>query len=60
MAFDRYAIAATVVKNGSHPQLSYKTCMLHKATVLEVASGSYSEGRKPLLGVIYDEMARYI
>eukprot|EP00973_Karenia_brevis_P050984 7080091-Karenia_brevis.AAC.1 len=32
--------------------------MVHKANVLEVAANSFAEKKFPLLGVLYDELAR--
>eukprot|EP00973_Karenia_brevis_P063444 8817417-Karenia_brevis.AAC.1 len=32
---------------------------MHKQKVLEVATMAVAEGKKPLLGVLYDEMCRW-
>ena len=53
VAFDRYALAAQIAG-----QLTFKDAMLHKSVVLEVAANAWMEGRRPLLGVVYDEVAR--
>ena len=52
-AFDGYAMAAHALD-----QLSFKAAMAHKHIVQELASSAMAEGRKSLLGVIYDEIAR--
>ena len=40
-------------------QVPYDVCMLHRHIMAEVVAGSYAEQRKPLLGVLYDEIVRY-
>jgi len=53
MAWDRYAVAAAVLG-----QMSYAAAMSHKNLVHEVAVSAPAEGRKPLLGVLFDEVSR--
>ena len=53
-AWDGYAIALTVLKI-----MTYSQAVEHKLTVLEVAALGTSEGRGPLLGVLYDEVVRW-
>ena len=53
MAFDRYAIAAQVTG-----QMTYKVAMLHKEVVLEVVANGMADSKRPLLGVLYDEVVR--
>ena len=52
-AWERYALAAQIVE-----QMSFASAMEHKCVVLEIASNSKAEGRKPFLAMIYDELAR--
>ena len=52
-AWDRYTLAAVVVG-----QLSFYAATTYKGVVLEVASNARAEGRKPLLAMFYDELAR--
>ena len=54
IAFDRYALAAAATN-----QMSFKASMSHKNIVVDVAMTAASENRRPLLGVIYDEVARF-
>ena len=53
-AWDSYALAAAVLG-----QMQYKAALQHKLVVQEVAADASAGGRKQLLGVIYDEVARY-
>ena len=39
-------------------QLSFAAAMKHKQIVMEVSVSAHAEGRFPLLGVLYDEIAR--
>ena len=55
VAFDRYAIAAEVTG-----QMDYQTALLHKDVVLEVVVNGLSDGKRPFLGVLYDEVVRSI
>ena len=55
VAYDRYALAAQITG-----QLSFRDAMVHKSVVLEVAANAKSVGRRPLLGVVYDEVARFV
>ena len=41
-------------------QLSFKSAMMHKAVVAKVATGAAARGRSPLLGVLFDELARRV
>lgn len=40
--------------------MKFTTAVRHKMVCLEVAANADSEGRKQLLGVIYDEVARLL
>ena len=42
----------------SSAQLPFDVAVLHKHVVMEVAMGAAVEEKKPLLGVLYDELAR--
>lgn len=53
-AWDSYALAAAAVD-----QMSFRCAMEHKAKVLERAAMGISQGRKPLVAVLYDEVVRY-
>ena len=53
IAFDRYALAACATG-----QMSFQGAMTHKNVVVDVAMTAHAEKRRPLLGVIYDEVAR--
>ena len=52
-AFDGYALAAQALD-----QLKFSAAMSHKCIVQELASTAGAEGRRPLLGVVYDDVAR--
>eukprot|EP00973_Karenia_brevis_P027297 3763641-Karenia_brevis.AAC.1 len=53
LAWDSYAIAAAILG-----QLTYSAAVKHKLVVAEIATEAVAEGRRPILGVIYDEIAR--
>ena len=53
IAFDRYAIAAHVTG-----QMEYSVAMQHKEIVLEVVATGMADGKRPFLGVLYDEVVR--
>ncbi len=53
LAWDRYSLAAAVLE-----QMPFATTVEHKALVMEIASGAKAEGRLPILGVLFDEVAR--
>ena len=55
IAFDRYALAACATQ-----QMSFHSAMRHKNVVVELAMSAHAEKRRPLLGVIYDEVARFL
>ena len=40
--------------------MSYPTVILHKHIVMEIAANAIEEGRSGMLGVLYDEVARYM
>jgi len=51
----RYTLAAAMLG-----QLSFRTAVLHKEHVLEIAAmGAAEEGCTALLGVLYDELSRF-
>ena len=52
-AWDRYALACAMVG-----QMDFADAMRHKSVVTEVASSALKEGKRSLLGVLYDEVAR--
>lgn len=52
-AWDRYSLAAHVTG-----QLTVSQAAEHKAVVLEIAFSAGTEGRRMLLGVLYDEVVR--
>ena len=56
VAWDRYALAAQVVEH----QLDYRVSLLHREVVVNVACSASAGGRSELLGVLYDELARWI
>ena len=74
MAWDTYAIGAAVLEQAcvtcdqglarmwvalcALSQMSYKTAIAHKHVVMEIAVNAASEERLPLLGVLYDGIAR--
>ena len=41
-------------------QLSFKSAMKHKAIVAKVVTGASARGGSPLLGVLFDELARRV
>ena len=53
-AFDGYALAAHALD-----QMKFSAAMSHKCIVQELASSAGAEGRKPLLGIVYDDVARW-
>lgn len=53
MGWDAYALAAAVVR-----QFSFAKSRLHKRFVTRVAVTAHASGFTPLLGVLYDEVAR--
>jgi hypothetical protein len=55
VAWQRYALAA--VATG---QMSMSSCQLHSAVVLDVAASAPAQNRSAWLGVLYDELARYV
>ena len=52
-AWDKYAIAAAITE-----QMSFSSAMMHKEVVCEIATACDAEGRKFLLAILYDELAR--
>jgi hypothetical protein len=40
--------------------MTFEQAMRHKRIVLEVAVGARAEDKGPLLGVLYDELARFV
>ena len=56
-AWDRYTLIAAGLG-----QLDFVACpcQLHKATVVQLAAEATSGGRGPLVGVLYDELARHV
>ena len=52
-AWDKYAIGAAITE-----QLSFSSAMTHKEVVCEIAAASEAEGRKFLLAILYDELAK--
>ena len=55
MAFERYTLGAQAVDH----QLSFQQALVHKEVVVEIACSAKSAGRSELLGVLYDELARF-
>ena len=55
LAWDRYALAALAVEH----QLEFGLSLLHKEVVLAITTAAAAAGRSELLGVLYDELARY-
>ena len=53
-AWDCYALAAAVLD-----QMEFESAMAHKAIICEIVSGAEAEGRRWLLAVLYDELARF-
>ena len=54
-AWERYAIACAMVG-----QMDFADAMRHKSVVTEVACSALKEGKRSLLGVLYDEVARQV
>ena len=54
LAWDGYAMACEVTK-----QLPFKAAMQHKALVVQVAADAVAEQKRPILGVLFDEVSRY-
>ena len=55
IAFERYTLGAQAVEH----QLSFQQALVHKEVVVEIACSAKSAGRSELLGVLYDELARF-
>ena len=55
MAWDRYAIGAAVLG-----QMPYAVAIAHKDRVYETAVNALGEDRLPLLGVLFDEVSRFV
>ena len=53
MAWDAYALLAAALD-----QLPFSVAIKHKLIVCEIAANAHTHKRKPLLGVLYDEIAR--
>ena len=53
LAFDRYALAGAALK-----QFSFEAACLHKLRVSRIACNAVAKGKRPLLGVLFDEVAR--
>ena len=53
-AWDKYSLAGAALG-----QFKFVRAVLHKSVVFEVAMNAYAEGRTPILGTLYDELARY-
>lgn len=53
LAWDSYAMAGTILD-----QFPFKSAMAHKSVVMEIAVASSTEKRGPILGMLYDEIAR--
>ena len=56
IAWDRYSLAAVAVGH----QLNMDQALLHKEVVLSIACAAQANGRSELLGVLYDELARFV
>ena len=56
IAWDKYALAALAVEH----QLEYGQSLLHKEVVMAIASAASASGRSDLLGVLYDELVRWV
>ena len=54
-AWDRYALTCAMVG-----QMDFADAMRHKSVVTEVACSALKEGKRSLLGVLYDEVARQV
>ena len=54
-AWDSYALAAAVLG-----QMDFASAMAHKNIICEIVSGADAEGRRWLLAVLYDELARFV
>ena len=55
LAWDRYALAAAATQ-----QMEFWHAMQHKAVVAEIAADLATEGKSPLIAVIYDDLARFV
>ena len=55
LAWDSYALAGAVLN-----QFTFQMAMKHKAVVMEIAVTAQAENRGPLLGMLYDEIARCV
>ena len=55
LAWDAYAIAGTILG-----QFSFSAAMKHKAVVMEIAIHAKTQKRTPILGMLYDELARSV
>jgi hypothetical protein len=53
LAWDRYALAAAATQ-----QMDFNQAMQHKRVIAEIAADSATEGKSPLIAVIYDDLAR--
>ena len=55
IAWDRYTLAAQAIDD----QLNVRQALLHKEVVLSIACSAAAKGRTELVGVLYDELARF-
>ena len=55
LAWDQYTLSAVALQ-----QFSHKAACLHKRHVARMAVNANSKGLRPLLGVLYDELARQV
>ena len=53
LAWETYTLAAVALR-----QFSYKSACLHKRHVARMAVNAQAKSMRPLLGVLYDELAR--
>ena len=56
VAWDRAALAGEMVDH----QLTFALAVRHKEVVLDVAFAAAASGRNSLVGVLYDELARFV
>jgi hypothetical protein len=56
IAFERYSLGAQAVEH----QLSFQQALVHKEVVVEIACSAKAAGRSDLVGVLYDELARWV
>ena len=56
VAWDRAALAGEMVDH----QLTFALAVRHKEVVLDVAFAAAANGRNSLVGVLYDELARFV